>query len=261
VVATEQVPAAETPPPAATLEAELVAPPPIQVEAGTVTPPISGEVAPANPQPVTVAAEPAPVHASIPPAPDLAASQEEPAKEEPAKEEPAKEEPVAVVPVVPLPTPVLSAAVPEPLKFEPADFGAFEEGGDGAGGEAIPFVLQGEGVLPSLVVADLLELYRSANVQRVAPAGGSPVEGTASVCRCRRGGQEMVTAIISLVKNGGQFIYAPARAGLEGQSLVRSAITFLEDIGFLMLPEELPQEPAARREALAALKIFQGVDD
>jgi hypothetical protein len=42
---------------------------------------------------------------------------------------------------------------------------------------------------------------------------------------------------------------------------VRSAITFLEEIGFLMLPEELPQEPAARREALAALKIFQGVDD
>jgi hypothetical protein len=138
----------------------------------------------------------------------------------------------------------------------PEMFASFDLTG-GFGGEIATTFLLDEGQAGLTVpVTGLLEIYRSANVQRIAPTGGAQVEGLAYVCAFREGGSERVVAILEMKEGGERFVYLPGDPSLARESLVRSALAFLEDIGFFMLAEELPDDPAQRKECLEGWAPF-----
>jgi hypothetical protein len=107
-----------------------------------------------------------------------------------------------------------------------------------------------------VAAADLLEIHRSANVQRIAPSGGAPEEGSAYVCAFRQRGGERVVAILEMTRERQRFVYVPADASLDRDALVRSALTFVEEIGFFMLAEPLGETLDERRENLESWASF-----
>lgn len=127
----------------------------------------------------------------------------------------------------------------------------------GSGGQAATLFLLDDSQSDIAVDADnLLEIHRSANVQRVAPAGGAPEEGNAYVCAFREGKRERVVAILEMVKGRQRFVYLPQDPSLDRNTLVRSALTFVEDIGFFMLAESLPETAEERKTALQDWALF-----
>lgn len=132
----------------------------------------------------------------------------------------------------------------------------------GFGGEsATTFVLdESQGEL-TLTAASLLEVHRSANFQRFAPMGGMPEEGRAYVCAYEEGGGERVVAILEMTRDLRRYVYVPGDPGLELPLLVRSALTFVEDIGFFMLEEQLPKTVEDRRSAMEEWARFLRWDD
>jgi hypothetical protein len=149
-----------------------------------------------------------------------------------------------------------TTCLPAPAE-PPADtFASFDLSGSFSGEAATPFILDGGAAELTVAAAGLQAIYRSANVQRIAPAGGSPEEGRAYICAFREGGTERVAAILEMTKGGERFVYLPQDPSLDRASLVRSAHCFMEDIGFFMLEEPLAEDMAERRECLEGWAPF-----
>lgn len=127
----------------------------------------------------------------------------------------------------------------------------------GFGGQAVtPFLLdESQGGL-TVAADDLLEMHRSANVQRIAPTGGAPEEGNAYVCAFREGKKERVVVIVQLAKDRQRFVYLPQDPSFDRDALVRSALTFVEDIGFFMLAEPLGETGEERKANLEEWASF-----
>jgi hypothetical protein len=127
----------------------------------------------------------------------------------------------------------------------------------GFGGQAVtPFLLdESQGGL-TVAADNLLEMHRSANVQRIAPTGGAPEEGHAYVCAFREGKKERVVVVLQLAKDRQRFVYLPQDPSFDRDALVRSALTFVEDIGFFMLAEPLGETGEERKANLEEWASF-----
>lgn len=107
---------------------------------------------------------------------------------------------------------------------------------------------------------DIMEIYRCANVSRMAPEG-YPMQGCIGyVCSLFRNDRMTVEIALFLTESKRPLIYCPdsqPETPADYARMVQDAIGFLEMVGYIIDPLPLSEEPVARQRELGKIQVLK----
>jgi len=160
------------------------------------------------------------------------------------------------------------AALAEPIAMAPDYRGCpdadddFFPAGDASGGCPGRFLLQpGMTAIEYTTPADLVELHQSINLAQISPDGKVPGSCQGYICgMATTGGSRQVFVALRDAQSGRTWVYLPEVQPADRSdyaSAVAGAVSFAEEVGFIMEPVNLGHESEQRHEAARRCQVLQ----